>query len=113
MVVFFFIGPYGEAYGARYDARVARAVAADTCARLQQCPACHMRFVCPVGWSPIGVGEEVQILLRCGQCEAWRRVTVSMAVAERLDRAHAAARRRIEGALTQLERERLRHGGSC
>jgi hypothetical protein len=65
-------------------------------------------LTCPVGWFPVGGGEEVQILLRCGQCEAWRRVTVSMTVAEALDREHMAVRRGMEAALRRLERERRR-----
>jgi flavoprotein len=110
--MFFFTGSHREVHGARHDARVAWAAVADTCAGLQECPACHTRFVCPVGWWPIGAGEEVQILLRCGQCEAWRRVIVSMAVAQGLDRAHAAVRAKMEATRRRLERERLRRGGS-
>ncbi|WCB93093.1 hypothetical protein DSM104299_01795 [Baekduia alba] len=102
----FFVGPFGEAYGARHGERVTRAMIADTCARLLECPACRTRFVCLVDWSPIGAGEEIQVLLRCGQCEAWRRVTVSQAVAEGLDRAHAAVRTKMEVKLARLERAR-------
>jgi hypothetical protein len=80
---------------------------------LEQCPACDMRFMCPVGWAPKGAGEEVRILLRCGQCEAWRRVTVPMAVAQGLDRAYAAARREMEAAVRRLERERTPPRLSC
>jgi flavoprotein len=109
--MFFYAGFYGEAFSAQYDGRVARAVA-KTCARLQECPTCRTRFVCPVGWSPIGAGEEVRILLRCGQCEAWRRVTVSVAVAEGLDRAHAAVRAKMEAKLARIERRRQRRAGS-
>jgi hypothetical protein len=82
------------------------------CARVQRCPACRTSFVCPVGWSPVGGGEEVRILLRCGQCEAWRRVTVSAAVAQQLDRAYEAARVTMAMAIADVERARLPPGAA-
>jgi len=67
---------------------------------------CGRDFVNPVDWEPVGA-EHWRILLRCGECETWREVTVTNAVARRYDvelkrRAAALAR-----SWERLDRERM------
>ena len=45
---------------------------------------CGRDFVNPVDWEPVG-SEYWRILLRCGECETWREVVVTNAVARRFD----------------------------
>jgi hypothetical protein len=52
--------------------------------RLELCPMCARDFVNPVEWEPVD-SRSWWMLLRCGECETWREVTVPNAVAERFD----------------------------
>jgi hypothetical protein len=74
--------------------------------RLEQCPMCGRDFVNPVAWEPVGP-EHWWLLLRCGECEARREVTVTNAVARRYD---AELNRRADvlaALLARLDRERM------
>jgi hypothetical protein len=50
------------------------------------------------------------MVLRCGQCEGFREVTVPTAVAERFSADFDLARSYISAALRDLERQRLTEG---
>jgi hypothetical protein len=67
---------------------------------------CGRDFVNPVDWEPVG-SEHWRILLRCGECETWREVTVTNAVAQRydveLDRRAAV----LKASWERLDRERM------
>lgn len=88
-------------------AEVARIGARGAAADVLECPHCRTSFVCPVGWAPQGVGDQVRVLLRCGQCEAWRRVTMPMEVAECLNRDYEHARSLMSTTAAGLERSRI------
>jgi predicted aminopeptidase len=67
---------------------------------------CGRDFVNPVDWEPAG-SEHWGLLLRCGECETWREVTVTNAVARRYD---AELNRRadiVAASLERLDRERM------
>ncbi len=51
---------------------------------LEHCLACGRDFVNPVQWESVD-DRSWWMLLRCGECETWREVTVSNAVAQRFD----------------------------
>jgi flavoprotein len=51
---------------------------------LHHCAHCGRDFVNPVDWEPV-TPEAWWMLLRCGECQVWREVTVTNAVAERFD----------------------------
>jgi hypothetical protein len=51
---------------------------------LETCPLCERDFVNPVAWEPADE-RHWWMLLRCGECDAWREVTVSDAEAQRFD----------------------------
>jgi hypothetical protein len=74
--------------------------------RLEGCPMCGRDFVNPVDWEPVG-SEHWRILLRCGECETWREVTVTNEVARRydveLDRRAAV----LAASWERLDRERM------
>jgi hypothetical protein len=53
-------------------------------AGLETCPLCERDFVNPVAWEPAGE-RHWWMLLRCGECDSWREVTVSDAEAQRFD----------------------------
>jgi hypothetical protein len=74
---------------------------------LHVCPGCRTSFVCPVEWDLLAGGDEVWILLRCGQCEDWRDVTVSAEVAERCSQDFERARSHITATVQQLECQRM------
>src|SRR4051794_4945690 len=83
-----------------------RAPSTEEDGRLEGCPTCGRDFVNPVDWEAVGL-EHWRILLRCGECETWREVTVTNAVARRYDvelnrRAAALAR-----SWERLDRERM------
>lgn len=88
-------------------AEVARVGGRGAGAGALECAHCRTSFVCPVGWTPLGAGEQVRVLLRCGQCEAWRRVTMPMEAAERLNRDYEHARSLMSATAAGLERSRL------
>jgi hypothetical protein len=73
---------------------------------LHVCPGCRASFVCPIEWELVAGGHEVWIRLRCGECEAWRDVTVSSALAERFNQEFEQARSHIAATLRQLECQR-------
>jgi hypothetical protein len=74
--------------------------------RLELCGMCGRDFVNPVDWEPVGP-ETWWLLLRCGECETRREVTVTNAVARRYD---AELKRRADvlaASLARLDRERM------
>jgi hypothetical protein len=77
---------------------------------LHSCPGCRASFVCPVQWRLVSGGDEVWMLLRCGQCQTWREVTVPTRVAERFSADFELAQSQIRAALGDLERERMAEG---
>src|SRR4051812_582300 len=82
------------------------APSAEVDGRLEGCPMCGCDFVNPVEWEPVG-SEHWWILLRCGECQTWREVTVRNAVARRYD---AELNRRaavLAAAWKRLDRERM------
>jgi hypothetical protein len=82
------------------------APSAEVNGRLEGCPMCGRDFVNPVEWEPVG-SEHRWILLRCGECETWREVTVTNAVARRYD---VEVNRRAAGLAAsweRLDRERM------
>jgi hypothetical protein len=74
---------------------------------LHACPACRASFVCPIEWELLAGGYEVWILMRCGECEAWREVTVSAEVAERFSQDFDLARSHIAATLHRLDCQRM------
>jgi hypothetical protein len=73
---------------------------------LHVCPRCRASFVCPVEWHARG-GGKVWLLLRCGECQTWREVTVPARVVERFSADFELAQSHIRAALSDFERERL------
>jgi hypothetical protein len=74
--------------------------------RLELCGMCGRDFVSPVEWEPVGP-KHWRLLLRCGECETWRDVTVTNAIALRYD---AEPRRQVDvlaALLDRLDRERM------
>jgi hypothetical protein len=74
--------------------------------RLELCGMCGRDFVSPVAWEPVG-SEHWRLLLRCGECETWRDVTVPNAVVQRYD---IEQQRRTDGLtalLDRMDRERM------
>lgn len=51
---------------------------------LETCGVCGRDFVNPVRWKAVD-SSSWWMLLRCGECDTWREVTVSNDVAERYD----------------------------
>ena len=49
------------------------------------CHVCGSEFVCPIDWGPAD-DDYVWVLLRCGECEAWRENEFSDEVLDRFDR---------------------------
>jgi hypothetical protein len=74
---------------------------------LQVCPTCRKAFVYPAEWCASASGDEVWMLLRCGQCQAWREVTVASGVAARLKTDAELARSFMSRTLRDLERRRM------
>jgi hypothetical protein len=73
---------------------------------LETCLVCGRDFVNPVDWEPLE-GGRWWMLLRCGECDTWRELTVTDAVAERYD---AELDRRldvIDGVLHRLDHQRM------
>jgi hypothetical protein len=66
---------------------------------------CASDYVNPVDWEPVDAGW--WMLLRCGECDTWREVTVGDEVAEQFD---AALNRRADvlaRALERIERQEM------
>jgi hypothetical protein len=73
---------------------------------LETCLMCGRDYVNPVDWEPVD-GDHWWMLLRCGECDTWREVTVSNDVAQRFD---GELNRRVDvltGALHKLDRQRM------
>jgi hypothetical protein len=51
---------------------------------LETCLVCERDFVNPVAWEPLDE-HGWWMLLRCGECDTWREVTVSNEIAARFD----------------------------
>ncbi|HWK25309.1 MAG TPA: hypothetical protein VNS09_02025 [Solirubrobacter sp.] len=73
---------------------------------LHACAACGLDFVNPVDWEPV-TPEAWWMRLRCGECEVYREVTVTNAVAERFDLELDRRAVSIHRALAKLDRERM------
>jgi hypothetical protein len=67
---------------------------------------CGRDFVNPVDWEPVG-SEHWWILLRCGECETWREVTVTNAVARRYDVELDRRAGVVAASWQRLDRERM------
>jgi hypothetical protein len=83
-----------------------RAQRAQAEGRLELCAMCGRDFVNPVDWQPAGP-EHWWLLLRCGECETWREVTVTNAVARRYDAELDRRAGIVAAALERLDRERM------
>jgi flavoprotein len=73
---------------------------------LEKCLMCGRDFVNPVDWEPVDE-EGWWMLLRCGECDTWREVTVSNAIASRFD---IELNRRLDvvsRALDRIDRQRM------
>jgi flavoprotein len=73
---------------------------------LHQCAACGKDYVNPVEWEAV-TPEAWWMLLRCGECDVWREVTVTNAVAERFDSELDRRADLLHRALHRLDRERM------
>jgi hypothetical protein len=74
--------------------------------RLELCGMCGRDFVNPVDWEPVG-SEHWWLLLRCGECETRREVTVTNAVARRYDAELDRRAELLAASLARLDRERM------
>lgn len=74
--------------------------------QLELCGMCGRDFVVPVEWEPVG-SEYWRILLRCGECETWRDVTVPNAVAARYDVELNRRAEIVAALLHRMDRERM------
>jgi hypothetical protein len=74
--------------------------------RLELCGMCGRDFVNPVAWEPVG-SERWRLLLRCGECETWRDVTVTNAVAQRYDVELHHGAGVMAALLDRMDRERM------
>jgi hypothetical protein len=73
---------------------------------LERCPSCQTDFVYPVEWEPESK-ESWWILLRCGECDDWREVTVPNDVAERFDVELDRRADVMHRALHKIDREQM------
>jgi hypothetical protein len=83
-----------------------RAQSAEREGRLELCAMCGRDFVNPVDWEPAGP-DHWWLLLRCGECETWREVTVANAVARRYDAELDRRADILATSLQRLDRERM------
>ena len=74
--------------------------------RLQVCATCHGDAVHPLQWCESGAAAW-WMLLRCGECQAQREVTVTDRVAERYGKQLDRAERQIARAARELDLERM------
>lgn len=86
--------------------RLRRAWNAKRDAQLERCGVCGRDFVNPVEWAPDGP-EHWWLLLRCGECETWRDITVTNEVARRYDAELDRRGRVLAALLERLDRERM------
>jgi len=80
--------------------------APDPWTELETCVVCGRDFVNPVDWEPLE-GGRWWMLLRCGECDTWREVTVTDAVAERYDMELDRRLDLLDGTLHRLDRQRM------
>jgi hypothetical protein len=73
---------------------------------LETCLLCGRDYVNPVDWEPVE-GDHWWMLLRCGECDTWRELTVTDAVAERYDTELDRRLDVLDGALHRLDRQRM------
>jgi flavoprotein len=73
---------------------------------LEHCPACESDFAYPVEWEPVDK-ENWWMLLRCGECDSWREVTVPNAIAERFDLELDRRADVMHRALNKIDREQM------
>jgi hypothetical protein len=73
---------------------------------LEICMFCGRDFVNPVEWEEAGE-QHWWMLLRCGECDTWREVTVSNAVAERFDVELDRRAGLVSRAVLKLDLERM------
>ena len=74
---------------------------------LETCALCGADYVNPVDWEPLDSDDGWWMLLRCGECDTWREVTVTDEVAERFD---TELNRRLDvlaRALQRIERQQM------
>ncbi len=74
---------------------------------LEHCAFCGKDFVNPVDWEPV-TPEAWWMLLRCGECQTFREVTVTNAVAERFDLELDRRADILHRTLHKLDTERMR-----
>jgi hypothetical protein len=74
---------------------------------LEYCALCGRDFVNPVEWEPV-TSEAWWMLLRCGECDTFREVAVTNAVAQRFDRELDRRMNVVQRALQTLESEQMR-----
>ena len=74
--------------------------------RLELCGLCGRDFVSPIAWEPVGP-ECWRFLLRCGECQTWRDVTVTNAVASRYDVELHRCTEVLAAAAERMDRERM------
>jgi hypothetical protein len=70
------------------------------------CPLCHSDLACPMEW---GVADEASwwILVRCGDCEAWKEIVISNEQAALLDRELDRQMTAMSRAADRLDAERM------
>jgi hypothetical protein len=73
---------------------------------LHQCRLCHDDSVVPVWWEQAG-DAQWHMLLRCGQCETYREVTVGNDVAERYEQDLERGRAEIAATVNRRDRARM------
>jgi hypothetical protein len=87
-------------------ARLTRRAPSAEDGRLEHCAMCGRDFVSPVDWEPAGP-DHWWLLLRCGECESWREVTVTNADARRYDAELDRRADILASSLARLDRERM------
>jgi hypothetical protein len=73
---------------------------------LETCLMCGADFVNPVDWEPVDE-DGWWMLLRCGECDTWREVTVSNEVANRFDLELNRRTDILARALDRIDRQRM------
>jgi hypothetical protein len=76
--------------------------------KLELCGVCRRDFVNLVEWEPAGP-QHWWLLLRCGECETWREVTVTNQVARRYDAELNRRADALAALVDRLDRERMIH----
>jgi transcription elongation factor Elf1 len=73
---------------------------------LETCLVCGRDFVNPVDWEPVDE-HGWWMLLRCGECDTWREVTVSNEIAQRFDVELNRRTDVLARALDRVDRQRM------